>query len=201
MMTKRWIAAAALAAAVGVTSAPCGLSKPPDLPADPRVACAEWAEQPGHGELRLGFGLSTRGLEVEIELVRPAKAEVAPALDTTTPALVPMFIQNLGYFIRSAEQRTGEVADPARRLFDEGERCWACGDIAEARRRYQEAHLESPTTHFGQRAVQRLLELDMEQGASEEQEAPPRAKPAGDEAFRRMRSETQPLGTVGVPTY
>lgn len=121
-------------------------------------------------------------------------------------------------------------AQKARELFESAGRCERAGDLNEARARLREAHMENPTCHYGQRAIQRLLEMES-YDPSEESEPPvpvkrllkpilryildalPFSLSLSEEAqsdddettqaertFRRVRESTQPLGMVRVPT-
>ncbi len=116
----------------------------------------------------------------------------------------------------------------ARALFEAAGRLVRAGDLNKARARLREAHMENPTSHYGQRAIQRLLEMEA-YDPSEESEPPVPAKglfkpilrhiidalplsleeaqsdedetsPA-EQSFRRVLETTQPLGLIRGRTY
>src|SRR5580700_4001331 len=68
-----------------------------------------------------------------------------------------------------------ESAQKARKLFEAAVRMERAGDLSKARARLREAHMENPTSHYGQRAIQRLLEMESHD-PSEESEPPVPAK-------------------------
>lgn len=79
----------------------------------------------------------------------------------------------------------------ARRMFEMAERCRRDGKREQARTCYEEAHLLSPTSRHGRLAIQRLVELEAIDDASEEQEEPsaPAERPL-------LKLHALPLGLV-----
>jgi hypothetical protein len=121
-------------------------------------------------------------------------------------------------------------AQKARALFEAAGRCLRAGDINGARACLRKAHMANPTSHYGQRAIQRLLEMEA-YDPSEESEPPAPSpgllksilrriidalplSPLSEEAqsdedepseaeqtFRRVRESTQPLGMSRGQTF
>jgi hypothetical protein len=120
-----------------------------------------------------------------------------------------------------------DSAQKARKLFETAMRCERAGDQGMARARLREAHTENPTSHYGQRAIQRLLEMEAHD-STEAAEPPVPAKrlfkpilrliidalplleathsdegeaTQAERSFRRVRESTQPLGMIVGRTY
>jgi hypothetical protein len=119
-----------------------------------------------------------------------------------------------------------ESAQKARNLFEAAMRSERNGDQNQARARLRAAHMENPISHYGQRAIQRLLEMEAHDPNEALQPAVPAkrlfkpilrmiidALPLSEEAqsneeatqaeqsFRRVRESTQPLGMIVGRTY
>jgi hypothetical protein len=114
--------------------------------------------------------------------------------------------------IRCPETRDGEngldpessaSAQKARALFEAAGRLTRAGDLNQARARLREAHMENPTSHYGQRAIQRLLEMEA-YDPGEESEPPVPAKRLFKPLLQRILDAletTQPLGMIRGQTY
>jgi hypothetical protein len=88
--------------------------------------------------------------------------------------------------------------DEARQVFQKGERWRSMGALVKARTCFEEAHLLSPTSRFGRRAMQRLIELEQLDEPGEEQEEPqPRRTPTTLEPpLLKLPARARPLGLV-----
>jgi hypothetical protein len=60
--------------------------------------------------------------------------------------------------------------------------------------------MANPTCYFGQRAMQRLLEIERD-GPDEKQPNDVDETNQAERSFRRVRETTQPLGMVWAQTY
>ncbi len=196
----RW-SAVLLIAGAGLGPAPLGLAKPPDLPDNNDVQCVE-ALEPGE-DGQPGFRVELLGGRLQIELGvsggAPPKTEAPPAVDAWSTNLMPMLLQQvyrnvmdavglpaLGERLLAVPPPSGK-ADPdgensasarqARDLFLAAQKLDRAGKVEPARDLLRKAHMINPTCHYGQRAIQRLLEME----ATEECEPAPRMGPTGDD--------------------
>jgi hypothetical protein len=222
--------------------APLSAAKPPDLPAATDV----WCEG---AEYQLAFELPAGSLRVDIEINQPGQDASPPCLDAWCPNLVPLVIERLAHALaevaRQLENRsrqdvniavpirtssvtdvmreeTGEesdTAEQARLLFEIAGHYARAGKLEQARARLREAHMVGPTSHYGQRAIQQLLEMEAADRGDEgsvptstvPQRSQRRMKPESQESqsedaqaldiFRRMVETTQPLGPAMLPSY
>ena len=198
-------------AGIGAWSAPTLYAKPPDLPDAGEVFCQQGSENPpafrwellsGRVQIDLGFGrLSPR-----------ASAENSAAiLDAWCPDLMPLLLQSIHQSVTAAFSKGN--ADPeafgtarlARELFEAAGRSARAGNAEAAKNLLRKAHMTNPTSHHGQLAIQRLLEMEANE-RSVETSVPPVDDPSDDAAhakrsFRRVLETTVPLGTVPGPTY
>ena len=120
-----------------------------------------------------------------------------------------------------------ESAQKARKLFETAMRCERAGAEDLARARLREAHTVNPTSHYGQRAIQRLVEMEAHDSTEasepsvpakrlfkpilrmiidalpllEETQSDEREANQAERSFRRMRESTQPLGMIVGRTY
>jgi hypothetical protein len=192
---------AVLLAVLLCTSGTRALAKPPDLPADNDIRCREACEPTETWRWPLGW---------EMPAVRPHGAALRGGMS--------------GGVNSDLDPEQCEGAQKARELFDAARRCTRAGDLDQARARLREAHMANPTCHYGQRAIQRLLEMEANE-MGEESELPvfmPESirrilnrtresleEPQSDDeetsqaerSFQRVRQSTQPLGMVRMPTY
>lgn len=177
------------------------LAKPPDLPADNDIRCREACETSETWRWLLGR---------EVPAVRPHGAALRDGVG--------------GDVSGEVDPEQCEGAQRARELFEAARRCTRDGDLDAARAHLREAHMANPTCHYGQRAIQRLLEMEAN-GAGEESE-PTAVTPESirrilnrtrepleeqqndddemsqaERSFQRVRQATQPLGMVRMPTY
>jgi hypothetical protein len=183
------------------TSVSGALAKPPDLPAENDIRCREACEPTETWQWLLGQ---------ELPAVRPHGESLRNGVGGDTGTDV------------DPEQCEG--AQRARELYEAARRCTCAGDLDQARAHLREAHMANPTCHYGQRAIQRLLEMEANE-MGEESELPVRPKPASirrplirehesleeqsdddemsqaERSFQRVRQATQPLGMVRMPTY
>jgi hypothetical protein len=180
---------------------PRAWAKPPDLPADNDIRCREACEPTETWRWLPGREVPTvRPHGAAIRLRDGVDGEIAGDLD---PELC-------------------EGAQKARELYEAGRRFTRDGDLEQARARLREAHMANPTCHYGQRAIQRLLEMEaIEMGEEserpkpatirrpltreheplEEQESDDEEMTQAERSFQRVRQSTQPLGMVRMPTY
>lgn len=95
-----------------------------------------------------------------VAFAKPADLPVGPRLNTAAES--------------PAEAPGAEITARAEETFARAERHREAGQIAEARRLYQEAHILAPTSRVGQQAIARLRDLEMPptNDFSEEQEPP-----------------------------
>ena len=91
------------------------------------------------------------------------------------------------------EDTSASFEEQVRTLYETGERCRNTGDLAMARTCYEEVHLLSPTSCYGQLAIQRLSELDMTREGAEEQEEPPPAPAPGRSTRAAPPQKMHPL--------
>jgi hypothetical protein len=192
---------AVLLAVLLCTSGSRALAKPPDLPAENDIRCREACEPTETWRWLRGW---------EMPAVRPHGAALRDGMS--------------GGVNGDLDPEQCEGAQKARELFDAARRCTRAGDLDQARARLREAHMANPTCHYGQRAIQRLLEMEANE-MGEDSELPvftPESirrilnrtresleEPQSDDeetsqaerSFRRVRQSTQPLGMVRMPTY
>jgi hypothetical protein len=192
---------AVLLAVLLCTSGTRALAKPPDLPADNDIRCREACEPTETWRWLLGW---------EMPAVRPHGAALRDGMS--------------GDVNGDVDPELCEGAQKARQLYEAARRCTRAGDLDQARARLREAHMANPTCHYGQRAIQRLLEMEANE-MGEESELPvftPESirrilnrtresleEPQSDDeetsqaerSFQRVRQSTQPLGMVRMPTY
>jgi len=192
---------AVLLAVLHCTSDSGALAKPPDLPADNDIRCREACEPTETWQWLLGW---------EVPTVRPHGAALRDGVGADASSAV------------DPEQCEG--AQRARELFEAARRCMRAGDLDRARACLRKAHMANPTCHYGQRAIQRLLEMEANE-MGEKSELPLSTKPTPidrplirghepleeqsdddemsqiERSFQRVRQATQPLGMVPMPTY
>lgn len=96
-----------------------------------------------------------------VALAKPADLPVGPRLNTAAES-------------PAAPVPAAEVTARAEEIFARAERHREQGDLAEARRGYQEVHLLAPTSRVGQQSIARLRDLEAPptNDFSEEQEPP-----------------------------
>ena len=177
------------------------LAKPPDLPADNDIRCAEACEQAETWRWLLGR---------EVPTVRPHGAAIRGGVG--------------GDVGSDVDPEQCEGAQRARELYEAARRCTRAGDLDQARACLREAHMANPTCHYGQRAIQLLLEMEANEVG--DQSEPPALTPEAirrilnrtresleepqsddeetsqaERSFQRVRQATQPLGMVRMPTY
>lgn len=224
---------AALAVGLGMFgSQAASPAKPPDLPADPSVVCPDGSEaypitsadDPAllPERIRQAEALlpesGPRVFEALWEAIRQPWVEAAamrprgiqPGRGSSDRA--DRQVQEAGQVRRSLRVPTDgpryrdEKVARAEVMFLLGERCLARGDVRQAVRYYQEAHLLSPASAFGRQAMQRVLDVEagrtvrQDLGGAEEAEE-------GLDAFtteelrrhREMLRQTVPLGGVPMP--
>jgi hypothetical protein len=185
-------------------SAAVVVAKPPDLPDKGTIRCATALQQ-------------TNG---------PGSSDaVLPVIDAWCPDLMPTLVDRIYYHLRAAlgtasrpnaaatrdssrtetivnqvdmavDPESTEDAVKAEAYFRLALRLLRAGNIEAARIRLRQAHSANPTCHFGQLAIQRLLELE----AMDQVDEPP-SDPQADRSIRDLRERTIPLGTVQVRTY
>ena len=210
MSRIRWSALLVIAG-IGALSAPVSYAKPPDLPDAGEVFCQDDGDNPPAfrwellgGRVQIDIGLS--------RVAPPTNAGGSLAiLDAWCPNLVPLVVQRLHQamsdaFVRAAaDPEEAESARLARELFEAACRSARAGQTEPARNLLKKAHMTNPTCHYGQLAIQRLLEMEANDNAGEAS-VPPVDDPSDEAAqaersFRRVRSTTVPLGTVPGQTY
>ena len=204
MSCLRWSALFVIAG-FGAVSAPVSYAKPPDLPNGGEVLCREDGEAPALN-LEL-FGLSR---------VNPPAADAGgslPVVDAWCPDLMPLLLRRLWQTAAVVTARTNpdpecsESARLARDLFFGACRSIRAGEMEPAKNLLKKAHMTNPTCHFGQLAIQRLLDIEANERAVETTTPLPDDQPVDDEtaqaerSFRRVRETTVPLGTVRGQTY
>jgi hypothetical protein len=196
-----WCTAAALAGLLGAMAGPGSAAKPPDLPVDQIHRCPEGRDGPGSIEL-----IDAIRLALEIGA---GQGETPITVDAILPVLVPPLLTEVFQPQPANPTQPANRYQEARHIFEIGERCRRQGDLDKARTCYEEAHLLSPTSHYGRLAMQRLHEMEQSQrGSSEEQEEPPLRTPTTEEpplqerppspeqSSLKLRQSAQPLGLV-----
>jgi hypothetical protein len=216
MMKYAFATSTFLATVLGMSSGPSVWAKPADLPVDNQIQCPECGEEPPHGKLS---ALSERSTDRAPSRVDDGKAEKPMAIDSITPSMLPtmveqLFQQALEFFLphghsdihsgRPAQNNEGNRVTieekRARQLFKIAEGCRRKGEIAKARRCYQQVHALSPTSRFGQMAIDRLVELDNPVQEPDNEQNAPRRQEDSEQSYRKLRDRSVPLGLVEV-TY
>lgn len=176
------------------------LAKPPDLPVDLKVECADdkSATQESPPSVSLEFDVFSGKISLSVTL--PWSTLLGAGEPTRTSRANP-----------TCDRCEADSTDPklvqARALYEIAERCRRQGDLDKARTCYEETHLLAPTSRLGRQAMQRLSEIENRSlggsrlGDVEESEPrPSRAVPedARQSSFLDMLRDTIPLGLVPV---
>lgn len=163
-------------------------AKPADLPVDQRINTAD----------------------EKIELPSPNYLPHPPQyIPASPPYPLPRELKSLTEAVKATSE--ARAVEAFRRAETHREN----GRMADARRGYQETHLLAPTSIVGQRAIERLREIDNPGNDFFEEQEPPLSRtslrPANDaprplnqpkptrEQYEDMLRQTQPLGGVRLP--
>lgn len=152
-----------------------------------------WADKPGDlpqdGKVEL-LDLKNYG---NVEGFRDSEQRQAPRGNEAEPVFQP--VNQVGETTESAQVKV---------LFDKAERNRVQGRAAEARTRYQQVHLMSPTSRLGRLAIDRIHSLENSSSRGEESEPPfmeRRSAPRLPNMLPVQPQKTKPLGMAELPSF
>ncbi len=204
-MQRSWWIVGALSAVLFIPGGASAQSKPANLPANQQIECPDCQESV-RGKFSIEIDITSSGITLKVGAGTPAPSD-APAIDTVSPTLVPMYLEQLlkqlGSVLvptnaalgRTVIGKTDGRADQARQFFDVGEIYRRLGLYSSARFYYQRVHSLQPATELGRQAIERLTEIE---GRLREAEESGAEDP--EMVFRQMRERSMLLGLVEL-TY
>lgn len=174
-------------------------AKPADLPVPSQPECKDGKEDADKGGPSITVDLLTGRITVESN----PTLEPAPAIDAVCPAflsaLVDQLVTQIGNALAQPRQAPTIEERIANQLYRDAEACARHGQLEKARMLLQQTHLLAPTSRAGQKAIERLQEIEERlRDSAEESTDPPSAAPDPEASYRDLRDRTVPLGLIVV---
>jgi hypothetical protein len=196
MGKRTWILGIWISMLLGPLCGSVVWAKPADLPVPSQPECVGGKVDPEHGSLSITLDFLTGRIAVEIM----PKIEQPPAIDAVSPTFLPALFEQLLTQAGNALARPATAQEKlASQLFRDAEQCARQGQFQKARLFYQQTHLLAPTSKIGQRAIDRLQQIEERMRDTTEESTHPPGFPVDPEAlYRDIRNRTIPLGLVVV---